>query len=159
MKKDRFLTGILVAITALVGIALAVFFLRQGEQTYVADRTPDGVVHDFALAVIQKEYQRAYSYLAEAEHKPTYQAFREAFVYQRVNPGSFGLEIGAVEIVGERAYVTVYLNFPPSDPFSSGYRTEDMARLVLQTDTWKLLQMPYQLWGYDWYQPQTKAIE
>ena len=158
MKQDRFLIGILVGIGVLVVIALALFFTRQDKQEYVADDTPEGVVHDFALALFKDDYERAYTYLAEAENKPTYNEFRQAFFNHYVDPSNAGLEIGNTEFVGEEAYVKVYLIYNPSDPFSSGYRNTDTAHLERQNGQWKLLQMPYNFWSYNWYQPTPEPV-
>ena len=79
MKQDRFLTGILVGIGLLVVVALVVFFTRKNSQTYVPDDTPEGVVHNYVLAVLDKDYEKAYGYLAELKYKPTYEEFRRAF--------------------------------------------------------------------------------
>ena len=158
MKQDRFLIGILVGIGVLVVIALALFFTRQDKQEYVADDTPEGVVHDFALALFKDDYERAYTYLAEAENKPTYNEFRQAFFNHYVDPSNAGLEIGNTEFVGEEAYVKVYLIYNPSDPFSSGYQNTDTAHLERQNGQWKLLQMPYNFWSYNWYQPTPEPV-
>ena len=52
MKQDRFLTGILIGIGLLVVVALAVFFTRKDSQTYIPDTTPDGVVHNYVVALL-----------------------------------------------------------------------------------------------------------
>ena len=70
MKQDRFLIGILVGVAVLVVVAVGVFFLRQNDQTYIAEDTPDGVVHNYVLAIQLGDYDRAYGYLAEGEGKP-----------------------------------------------------------------------------------------
>lgn len=158
MKQDRFLVGILVGIGVLVVIALALFFTRQDNQEYVSDDTPEGVVHNYALALYKDDYDKAYAYLAEAKNKPTYNEFRQAFFNRYVDPGNAGLEIGKTEIAGEEAYVTVYLIYNPSDPFSSGYRNTETARLERQGGEWKLLQMPYNFWAYDWYQSKFEPV-
>ena len=159
MKQDRFLVGILVGIGILVVVALALFFTRQDEQEYVSENTPEGVVHNYALAVYREEYEKAYAYLAETENKPTYNEFRQAFFNNFVDPSNAGLELGETEIVGNEAYVTVYLIYNPSDPFSSGYRNTETARLERQDGEWKLLQMPYNFWSYDWYQPKPAQVK
>jgi hypothetical protein len=156
MKQDRFLIGILVGIGVLIVIALALFFTRQDQQEYVADDVPEGVVHNYALAIFREDYEKAYSYLAETENKPTYNEFRLAFFNNYVNPDNAGLEIGETEIAGDEAFVTVYLIYNPSDPFSSSHRNTETARLERQNGEWKLLQMPYNFWSYDWYQPTPK---
>ena len=153
MKQDRFLVGILVGIGVLVVVALALFFTRHDKQEYVAEDVPEGVVHNYALAVFREDYEKAYLYLAEAEDKPSYNEFRRAFFNHYVDPSNAGLELGETEIAGNEAYVTVYLIYNSSDPFSSGYRGTETARLERQDGQWKLLQMPYNFWSYDWYQP------
>lgn len=153
MKKDRFLVGILVGIGVLVVVALALFFTRQDKQDYVAEDAPEGIVHNFALALYKEDYEKAFAYLAEAENKPTYNEFRQAFFNHYVDPSNAGLEIGETKIAGEEAYVTLYIIYNSTDPFSNGYRSTETARLERQHGEWKLLQMPYNFWSYDWYQP------
>lgn len=152
MKQDRFLTGILVGIGLLVVVALAVFFTRKDSQTYIAEATPEGVVHNYVLAVLNKDYEKAYGYLADLEYKPTYENFRRAFLNGEVNPQNQAVDIGESEIVGDVATVDLELIYNNSDPFSTGYRNMMTADLVKQNGAWKLTLMPqYNFWGYDWF--------
>lgn len=154
MKQDRFLTGILIGIGALVIVALALFFTRKDNvMTYGADETPEGVVHNYVVAVFERDYEKAYSYLADKKEKPTIEQFRASFLQNMVNPDNSGVEVGEVELSGEHAYVTMYIQYGSNDPFSSGYRNEERAILVLQGGKWKIEQMPYSFWSWDWYQP------
>lgn len=153
MKQDKFLTGILIGIGALIVLALALFFMRRdGQSEYVADSTPEGVAHNYVLAVLNKDYQKAYSYLADLENKPTYEQFRQSFFNGTVNPGDAGVEVGAAEINGDEAFVTLSVYYSVNDPFASRYASEDRALLVNQDGAWKLSAMPFNFWGYDWYQ-------
>ena len=157
MKQDRFLTGILIGIGVLVIAALAVFFTRRDSQTYVADDTPEGVVHNYVVAVLEKDYEKAYGYLADLEYKPDYDEFRQVFLNNYVNPGNAAVDIGDTEVIGDEAYVEVALIYNPSDPFSTGYRDVQRAGLVLQNGAWKLTSMPsYYFWEYNWYQEPPK---
>lgn len=158
MKQDRFLLGILVGIGVLVVIALVLFFTRQDDQEYISEETPEGVVHNYALALYREDYEKAYDYLAEGEDKPTYNEFRQAFFNNYVDPGNAGLEVGETEIAGNEAFVAVYLIYNPTGPFSGGYRNIETARLERQDGEWKLLQMPYNFWSYEWYQPELKPV-
>ena len=152
MKQDRFLTGILVGIAVLVVIALVVFFLRQGSQSYILEEAPEGVVHNYVLAVLDGDYEKAYGYLAELDHKPTYQQFRDAFLKGMVNPNNSAVDIGRSEVNGDTASVEVALIYNPSDPFSTGYRDVQRAILVRQGGAWKLSSMPgYYFWDPNWY--------
>jgi hypothetical protein len=157
MKQDRFLTGILVGIAVLIVIALAVFFSRRGTQTYILEETPEGVVHNYVLAVLNKDYKKAYVYLADLDNKPTYEQFRDAFLQGVVNPNNSALDIGKSEISGDTASVEVIMVYSPSDPFSTGYRDVQRAILVKQSSGWKLTSLPYYyLWNGNWY-PQVEV--
>lgn len=153
MKQDRFLTGILVGIAVLVVVALAVFFIRKDAQSYVAEDAPEGVVHNYVLALLNAEYEKAYGYLADLENKPAYEDFRDAFLTGVVNPTNSAVDIGQSEISGDSAFVEVALIYNPSDPFSTGYRDVQRALLVQQDGAWKLSSMPtYYFWDFSWYQ-------
>ncbi len=157
MKQDRFLTGILIGIAVLVVVALAVFFLRKDSQSYISENTPEGVVHNYVLAVLNGDYQKAYGYLADLENKPTYEEFRDAFIKGMVNPNNSAVDVGESEINNDTASVEVAMIYNPSDPFSTGYRDTQRAILVRQEGLWKLSSMPgYYFWDYNWYQEKIK---
>jgi hypothetical protein len=158
MRQDRFLTGILVGIAVLVVIALVLFFLRQNSQSYMSEDAPEGVVHNYVLAVLNDDYEKAYGYLADLDHKPTYEQFRDAFLTGAVNPNNSAIDIGASEITDETASVEVALIYNPSDPFSTGYRDVQRAVLVKQGGAWKLSSMPgFYFWDHNWYS-QTQVV-
>lgn len=153
MKQDRFLTGILIGIGVLVVIALAVFFTRKDTQTYISEATPEGVVHNYVLAVLNKDYEKAYGYLADLKDKPTYEEFRRPFLNGYVNPDTTAVDVGVSEISGDEASVEISQIYNSGDPFSSGYRDTQRAILVKQNGAWKLSNMPaYNFWDYSWYQ-------
>jgi hypothetical protein len=153
MKQDRFLTGILVGIAVLVVIALVVFFLRQGSQSFISEDMPEGVVHNYVLAVLNDDYEKAYGYLADLDNKPAFEQFRDAFLTGVVNPNNSAVDIGGSEISADTASVEVALVYNPSDPFSTGYRDAQRAVLVKQGSAWKLSSMPcYYFWDCSWYQ-------
>ncbi|MEW6031007.1 MAG: hypothetical protein AB1564_00660 [Chloroflexota bacterium] len=158
MKRDRFLFGILIGIGVLIVLALVLFFTRQDTLTYVDDSTPEGVVHNYAVAVFKGDYEKAYSYLADKKNKPTFQQFEQDFLYRYVDPSNVGLQVGETEIRGARAVVLLTLSYSNSDPFSSGYSNEDRATLIQQDGKWRLEQMPYNFWSYNWYQPTTEPV-
>lgn len=152
MKQDRFLTGILIGIGVLVVVALAVFFTRQDTQSYISEDTPEAVVHNYVLALINKDYEKAYGYLADIEYKPTYEEFRRPFLNGYVNPDNTAVDIGGSEIDGDEASVEVSQIYNSGDPFSTGYRDTQRAILLMQDGAWKLSSMPaYNFWDYSWY--------
>jgi Tfp pilus assembly protein PilW len=152
MRQDRFLIGILIGIAVLVAAALAVFFTRS-PVTYRSDQLPQDVVHNYALAVMNRDYDKAYGYLADLKNKPTLEEFRQAFVVGRLSPDQIGIKIGDADISGDTASVEVIMVYSMNDPFSSGSESAQHAQLLLQRGQWKLSSMPaYNLWDYGWYQ-------
>jgi hypothetical protein len=152
MKQDRFLTGILIGIGALILVALGLFFARQDTREYKTDGAPASVVFNYVLAITNRDYEKAYGSLADLDHKPTYDEFRRSFLNGMVNPDNVGLDVGEAEIDDDVASVAVNVIYSSSDPFSSNYRNLDRASLVLQADGWKISSMPYSFWDYSWYQ-------
>ena len=115
------------------------------------------MVHNYVVAVLNKEYEKAYSYLADLDNKPTYEEFRDSFLKGMVNPNNSSVDIGQSDITGDDATVEVTLVYNPSDPFSTGYRDTQRAILVKQNGAWKISSMPqYNFWDYNWYQEVTK---
>ena len=157
MKKDRFLTGILIGIGVLVVLALVLFFLRQDKQEYRSENTPEAVAHNYILAVLGKDYERAYTYLADLDRKPTYEEFRQAFFNGQVNPASSGADIGSVNINGDEATLSLTLYYGYNDPFSSRQGQQEQALLVNQGGVWKVSSMPYMYWSWDWYGTNPKS--
>lgn len=159
MKQDRFLIGILAAIGILVVISLVLFFVRKDEQAYLPGDSPEAVVHNYALAVHQKDYQRAYSYLADLENKPAYEQFRQDFLTNQVDVSQSSLRVGVVDINGDEAIVLVTVTHSSSDPFSRGWHTNETALLKKQADGWKIVDMPDSYWGWNWYQLTPEPIK
>ena len=153
MKQDRFLVGILAGIGALIVIALVLFFARQDTKEYKTDGSPSSVVFNYVLAVTNKDYEKAYSYLAEQPDKPTYEEFRQSFLNGMIYPQNVGVDVGEADIDGDIATVELSLIYAASDPFSSSYRNLDRASLVRDNGAWKITAMPYSFWDYNWFQP------
>ncbi len=154
MKQDHFLLGILIFIGLLVVAALALFFIRQDTQVYVADDTPEGVIRNYALALQKQDYQRAYTYLADKDGKPTYDAFSRAFLTNQLNVSSNALQVGSVQYISNgEATVSLTVLYAGGGPFTQNSSSPDTATLVQQGGEWKLSYMPYPFWSYDWYQP------
>jgi hypothetical protein len=159
MKQDRFLTGILIGIAILIIVALVVFFMRKDNLTYVSDDTPEGVVQNYVVALHKRDFDKAYSYIADLPGKPTPELFRQAFLNHNVDPTNAGVDIGKTETSAETASVSLGIIYSPNDPFSNGYRNAEYAQLVRQNGSWKIKQLPYNFWSYDWYQPTAQPVK
>ena len=150
MKEDRFLTGILVVIGLLVAASLSIFFLRQDTAIYMPEDTPEGIVHNYIFALQQADYEKAYGYLADKENKPSYDEFRQdLFLDQN---GGQGIQIGEVEISKDTASVEITITESSRGLFFEQYNYSNTALLIMQDGEWKILQMPYSYWSWNWYQ-------
>ncbi len=156
MKQDKFLIGILAGIGILVLVAVGMFFVRQSTQDYVAEDTPDGVVHNYVYALQQEDYERAYGYLIDKPHKPTLAEFQSNFS-QWNDPSGTGVQILGYETVqnadgSQGAVVDVALTQAGRGPFGDVYQSNYSALLAFQAGQWKLSEMPYAFWNWQWYQ-------
>ncbi len=155
MKQDRFLVGILIFIGVLIVTALALFFIRRDNQVYAPETTPDNIVRNYALALQKQDFQRAYTYLADNPAKPTYDAFRRAFLTNQLNVSSNALQVGSAQYIGSgEANVNLTILYESFGPFSQGSSSTDIANLVQQGGVWKISYMPYPFWSFDWQVPQ-----
>jgi hypothetical protein len=160
MKKDRFLMGILIFIGVLVVAAVALFFIRNEKPAYGPEDTPEGVLYNYAVAVQLHNYERAYSYLAEKDNKPTYNTFHQAFLTRQLDASNSALQIGNVQMLenGE-AWVNITIQHAGNGLLDNGWSNSDKGTLVRQNGAWKITYLPNPYWGWDWYQPTPGPIK
>ena len=153
MKKDRFLTGILIGMVVLVITAVGLFLLRGGEQRYLDENTPEAVVLDYVFALQNRDFQRAYQYLPEnyaAYQKPSFTEFRSYFNYEQ--GANTGIQVLSVEAQDGFAWVEIETVQSSGGLFGGIYRSQEFANLILDDDgKWKLFSMPYPFWGWEWF--------
>jgi hypothetical protein len=150
VRQDRFLTGILVAIGLLVVLALVLFFLRRGQASYLPGDTPEEVVHNYTLALQRGDFEQAYSYLADSETRPTPDQFRQSLLVQRTDLSSNAVEIGDALIDGDEAEVNITILRTGGGLFSDFYRDPQIAMLRREADSWKIVNLPYPYWVWEW---------
>jgi hypothetical protein len=154
MKQDRFLLAILIFIALLVVGALVLFFVRNQPPTYTTDDSPHGVLYNYAVALQLRDYERAYSYLADKENKPSYDAFHQAFTTRQLDTSANALQLGDVQTIQDgEAWVNVTVVYAGSGVFNSGWSSPAQAVLEQQDGAWKITSLPNPYWGWDWYQP------
>jgi hypothetical protein len=157
-KTDRFLVGLVAGIVVLVVVTLVVA-LRQPAPTYQPDDTPEGVAHNYLLALQQSDYARAYGYLSPT--LPGYPADSDEFAQHTArHRWSFGFDeetavtITGATINGDRATARATINrFYNDGPFSSGVSTTQFI-LVLREENgdWKITRSD-RYWANCWNQP------
>jgi hypothetical protein len=155
MRRDRFLISILAGIGVLVVLALALFFVRGGNNAYADESTPQGVAHNYFLALQKRDFDRAYTYLAEFSGKPTLAQFRQPFLsYLGQELNYYTVDIGdLVTNPDQTAVLQVSLIRSGSDLFSDTSRNMDQVSLVQQNGKWKILTAPYPYWAGEWSIP------
>ena len=158
MTQDRFLLVILIAIGVLVVLAVGLFFIRGDTQDYSLEDSPQGVLRNYILALEKGDYQRAYSYLRDADRKPDYEEFRQAFLTKSLNPSGTALQIGGTKGSGDEMIFSVVVIQSSSGPFGSTSREPSNALLVKNEDgDWKIANLPYPYSGWDWYTDRQEA--
>jgi hypothetical protein len=153
MKQDRFLIGILVFIGMLVVAALALFFFNPTKPAYLPEDAPEGVFQNYILAIRDGDLERAYSYLADLDHKPTWDVFSQVILGNTLYSQEVVVQVEQVRFLdADQVWLTVSVNTLSTSPFDRGWSNPDHVSLVRQQGNWKLTYMPYPYWGYDWYQ-------
>ena len=149
MKEDRFLTGILIGIALLVVASLSVFFLRKDTDTYLPEDSPEAIVHNYIFALQNEDFERAYSYLATDENKPSYTFFLRDVATTNQN----SVQIGDAEITGETASVQLIFTSSGGGFFlDRQYEYIERAFLIEENGGWKILDMQSAYWHWDWYE-------
>jgi hypothetical protein len=145
-RTDRFLIAIVAAVVLLVIAVFVIALMRPNQPTYQPDDTPEGVAHNYLLALQLEAYERAYSYLSPT--LPGYPANADKFVSDvEGDRWSFGtydddvsLAVEAVNVSRDRAEVTVRkTTFRRGGLFDSGqYSTTFEMTLHREDGGWKI---------------------
>ena len=158
MKEDRFLLVILAGIGLLILAALGLFLMRQQAQDYGPEDTPEGVLHNYILALENGDYTRAYTYLYEAPNKPDFNQFQRAFLNQRLDASSAAVQIGEARLNNGEAILPLLIIHPGSGPFSEGYRETINGQLKQSAaGEWKISSLPYPFFEWNWYTPESST--
>jgi hypothetical protein len=143
-NTDKVLLGILAGIALLIILAL-VMTLTRPVSTYQADDTPEGVAHNYLLALQNEDYDRAYGYLATTLEG--YPRSLDKFVenihgypyYFRLDQ-EVSFSIVSAKVTGNNATVKVHLSsFRGGGIFDSGQSSYDFEMsLRREAGRWKI---------------------
>jgi hypothetical protein len=142
---DKLLAVIVGGAVLLVGVALALMLLRP-EPAYQSDGAPEGVAHNYLLALRKEEYQRAYAYLSDS--LPGYPDDLDEFeksidrnVWKFPRVGDPSLTVESSEISGTKAVVTIReIGFIRRGLFDSSQSISTFDIKLEQRDTdWKIV--------------------
>jgi hypothetical protein len=163
LKSDRYLAGIVVAVLALAVVAF-VLALRQPAPTYRADGGPDATVHNYLLALRQRDFERAYGYLSTSirGYPQSVTRFTDAVT---ASPMDFGLQDSTASalrvssspvITDDSAVVNVEETaFNQGGLFGSSEWTSTFSvTLKRQDDGWRIVSVsPSRYWDTCWTDP------
>ena len=156
---DKFLIAIVVGAVLLAGAAFAVALL-QPDPEYRPDDSPEGIAHNYLLALQRADYVRAYDYLSPgiSGYPETLEQFEQEvrdFGWNFRGDNSVSLEVRSAEVRGNRATVEVNETvFYSSGPFDSGEFTNTFEMELARggpAERWKILESQ-QYWAWCWHQ-------
>lgn len=155
---DKFLISIVGGVILLVVAAFVVVLLRP-RPTYQSEDTPEAVAHNYLLALKQKDYARAYTYLSPAI--PGYPDSSEDFAEDiRDNSWLFNngndsatLEVESADITGSRAIVSVRETVFYAGGLFDSSQYSNIFEITLEQDTttgvWKIVESD-SYWAWCW---------
>lgn len=150
---DRFLIVIVGGVVLLVGVVIAVALLRSGEVSYQPDDAPEGVAHNYLLALQREDDERAYSYLSPT--LPGYPSTAQEFTkelddhsWSFSRPDDVSLAVDSVKVTGDRAKVSVRrTTFYSGGVFDSGQSSSTFEMtLVREGDQWQVVEADRYWW-------------
>jgi hypothetical protein len=127
LRKDRFLLGIVAGLLLLVVASIVAVVLGSSRTGYTDDTSPAGIMQNYVVALERSELERAYS------HPNSYRL-----------PARASLHIGETAIAGDSAIVSITVTLARGGLaiFDTPYEYPAQARLVPQTEYWRLVEIP-----------------
>ncbi|MDJ0752167.1 MAG: hypothetical protein QNJ45_01510 [Ardenticatenaceae bacterium] len=156
-SRDWFLISIVIGI-AVVVVAGLVLALRGSEPLdYVSDDDPEGVAFNYLLAIQQKDYDRAYGYLAAdlpsrpADAGQFFDDLQNSWDCSSERLEQSGFRVDDSEVFTDRAVVFVEQTvFTSGDLFgSSSYTNRYTVNLIKEPAGWRINNSD-QCWSFDW---------
>ena len=157
MKKiDKFLFAIVLGAALLIGVTFIVVLLKP-EPTYLVDDSPEGIAHNYLLALQLEQHERAYAYLSDTlpgypSNITEFKRSLDNYSWRIRTDTDTSLAIDSFEIDDTRAVVTVReTRFYNRGLFESSQQssTFDMV-LHLEAGEWKIVDSKsYFSWCWD----------
>jgi hypothetical protein len=149
-STDKIFISIGVGIAVLIVVAL-IFALGPSKNTYISDDTPEGVMHNYMLALQKEDYDRAYRYLSSdlLGYPKNVAAFtRDVKDSYYFDLDSVTISVDAKEISGDEATVEVRaMRFYQGDVFDSGQRTYEYDFILTKkAGAWRIYDVDTENW-------------
>ena len=159
-SSSRILIGFGISLAILVvATVVLVYTLGQGKAALLPDDTPQGIVQRYLIAIQNKEYIEAYSYLAptptptptdipKPEPRPTFEDWVRSIEYTAET--TWKASLGDTAIIGNTATVEVIIEiFAFRGPFEDPVRSNNVLfSLQKKENTWLITSPTYVYWVY-----------
>jgi len=153
--SSRTLMGFGIGIGVLIiTTIILVLTLGKGTANLLAENTPEGVVQRYLLAIQDKNYQTAFSYLIPQDPKDIDNrvlTYDEWLMSVRNNSDTtWKASLGAVKITGDSATVDVMIDvFRPGGPFANPVNTNNETFVLKKAgSSWLIISPTYLYWLY-----------
>ncbi|MFH1382253.1 MAG: hypothetical protein ABIH70_05095 [Chloroflexota bacterium] len=152
-SPNRLLLGLGLAIAALAIIAIGLVLFIPKTVSLLPEDTPEGTVQRFLLAVQEKDYPKAFTYLnlVEAGKTVTYSDWvRDIPAPFTSTQSSWKATLGRSTVSGNNASVEVLIDtFRPNGPFGSSTYTQQFNFQLTKTgNSWFITSRPPLYWLY-----------
>ena len=151
-SSKRFLIGFSIAIVVLAAAAISIALLTQGNNIVLEpENTPQGTVQRFLIAIQDKDYPKAYSYLkVETKNQPMPYTYSD-FLNEVTHPWSTGTAwkatLSKTTVTGDSATVEVIVDtLRPGGPFQDPVNTQTVTFQMTKVDNTWYVSNPYSLW-------------
>ena len=152
MKNDRFFIYLIIGIVIIVIFSFVFVLSNQNQATYVSDDTPEGVVNNYLLAWVNKDYAKIDNYLLDDDKKPTKSNIVDAVQNNKYSLENSGVSIQKTTITDDFTNVSIMI-FNSNTPYDTDRNeSSDFITLINQNGKWKISKAPYPFWNWDWYQ-------
>jgi hypothetical protein len=142
--------GAAIGFLIIVAIVLVFTMAKPENTSLLPEDTPEGTVQRYLLAIEDKDYAIAYSYLSfPSDNKISYEKWKESFSWYR-EKNETKVTLGKSEVTGNEANVDVTVDvFRPSGPFDNPVYTHHTTfSLKKEGASWKITSPTYAGWFY-----------
>ncbi len=146
--------GVIIAVIVVLTVAL-VLINQSREVTFLPENTPEGVVQRFLLAIQDKDFPKAYSYLNIIEHgtKLSYENWLNyAKPVYATEQSTWRASLISTNITGNTAVVEINIDIfrPNSQPLDNAVYSQRVLYYLSETtnDRWYITSYPELYWLY-----------
>ena len=157
--NDKFLIAIVMGAVILVAVAF-ILVVRQPETSYQAENSPEGVIHNYLLALENEDLERAYGYLSpQLENYPAtvsdfiHDVETSRWQFNRYDDNPISYQILESKLFPEQAVVKVEItHFIRGGLFGpDSYQSTSTFTLLPAGTSWQIVHGGPEFWLVCWH--------